>query len=315
MSDPVLRLPPRPSLEQLRRQARERLDALRVTDPDAPLAAAQHALARDYGFATWAALAHHVAALDPRAASPRITSPVSRWIGTRDRERAVAYWRDVLGFIVLDDATDGAATLASGEARIRIGTEDWAPDFSGEARAPGTAMLHFAVDDLDAWRARLIARGAQVSSIEKVNWLKLRLCEVRDPDGHVLWFGETYALDVPVPPVQQLEKALPELPVDDVATALAHYRDVLGFRVDHAQDDIAVMYRDAVTVLLVARTIEHRGIGSLYSYVRDVDALFAELVASGADVHGEPVSQPWGLREFDVRDPFGNRLRWGQPFE
>jgi uncharacterized glyoxalase superfamily protein PhnB len=131
----------------------------------------------------------------------------------------------------------------------------------------------------------------------------------------VLWFGETYALDVPPSPVLQLEKVLPELPVDDVPAALRHYRDVLGFRVDHAQDDIAVMYRDTVTVLLIARTPEHRGIGSLYSYVHDVDALFAEFIAAGADVQGEPVSQPWGLREFAVRDPFGNRLRWGQPFE
>jgi uncharacterized glyoxalase superfamily protein PhnB len=176
-------------------------------------------------------------------------------------------------------------------------------------------MLHFEVDDVDAWRDMLLARGALVSAIEKVNWLKLRLCEVRDPEGHVLWFGETYALDVPPSPVLQLEKVLPELPVDDVPAALRHYRDVLGFRVDHAQDDIAVMYRDTVTVLLIARTPEHRGIGSLYSYVHDVDARFAEFFAAGADVHGEPVNQPWGLREFAVRDPFGNRLRWGKPFE
>ena len=40
-------LPERPSLEQLRKQAKELLDTLRAADPSVKLAAAQHALARD----------------------------------------------------------------------------------------------------------------------------------------------------------------------------------------------------------------------------------------------------------------------------
>ena len=48
MSVPPRRhLPERPSLEQLRKQAREHLDTLRASDPSVKLAAAQHALARD----------------------------------------------------------------------------------------------------------------------------------------------------------------------------------------------------------------------------------------------------------------------------
>jgi hypothetical protein len=43
-------VPDHPSLEQLRKQAKEHLDTLRTADPSANLAAAQHALAREYGF-------------------------------------------------------------------------------------------------------------------------------------------------------------------------------------------------------------------------------------------------------------------------
>jgi uncharacterized glyoxalase superfamily protein PhnB len=43
--------------------------------------------------------------------------------------------------------------------------------------------------------------------------------------------------------------------------------------------------------------------------------LYAELRAKGANVQGEPVSQPWGLREFRVLDPEGNQLTFGQTFE
>jgi ankyrin repeat protein len=66
MSVPPRRhLPERPSLEQLRKQARARLHALRAADPAVNLAAAQHALAREYGFESWPKLVHHVESMQP----------------------------------------------------------------------------------------------------------------------------------------------------------------------------------------------------------------------------------------------------------
>ena len=57
------RLPARPSLEQLRKQAKEKLQQLRESDPSATLAVAQYALALDYGFESWPKLVHHVEAI------------------------------------------------------------------------------------------------------------------------------------------------------------------------------------------------------------------------------------------------------------
>ena len=65
MSVPPRRLPERPSLEQLRKQAREHLNTLRAGDPSVKLAAAQHALAREYGFDSWPKLVHHVETVHP----------------------------------------------------------------------------------------------------------------------------------------------------------------------------------------------------------------------------------------------------------
>ena len=62
---PHRRLPERPSLEQLRKQAKEHLETLRATDLSASLAAAQHALAREYGFDSWPKLVHHVESVQP----------------------------------------------------------------------------------------------------------------------------------------------------------------------------------------------------------------------------------------------------------
>ncbi len=144
----------------------------------------------------------------------------------------------------------------------------------------------------------------------------MRMFEIRDPDGHGLWFGQSFHQPSPDPgPQGQLEKALPELPTNDVPAAVAYYRDVLGFHINYAQHDIGVMDRNDVTILLIARTERHTGIGSCYVYVRDADALHAELLAGGAQVQGEPVSHPWGLRDFHVLDLEGNRIGFGQPFE
>src|SRR5688572_17654093 len=49
-------LPDRPSLTFLKKLAKERLAELRAVDPDAKLAAAQLAIAREHGFASWRAL-------------------------------------------------------------------------------------------------------------------------------------------------------------------------------------------------------------------------------------------------------------------
>ena len=59
MSDAPLSFPTRPSLEQLRKQAKERLASM----PDARLADAQFTLARDYGFDSWPKLVRHVEAV------------------------------------------------------------------------------------------------------------------------------------------------------------------------------------------------------------------------------------------------------------
>ena len=65
MSDSTPRLPARPSLEQLRKQAKDRVHQMRQADAGATLAQAQLALAREYGFESWPKLVHHVESLSP----------------------------------------------------------------------------------------------------------------------------------------------------------------------------------------------------------------------------------------------------------
>ena len=241
--------------------------------------------------------------------APTIVAPVSRHLDVADLVRAVTFYRDTLGFEVHAHA-DHSAELTLGPARITLGR-----------REPGAgtgerSILFFETDDVAATYDILAARGAEPTEPEIVNWIKMRMIEIRDPDGNTLWFGTGIKGGHERPRHQpMLRKVMPELPLTNVAAGVVHYRDVLGFEVNYSQHDIGVMDRDDMRVLLIARSGRHTGIGSCAFYVTNADALHAELVARGANVQGPPVSQPWGLREFSVLDPEGNRLTFAQTFE
>jgi catechol 2,3-dioxygenase-like lactoylglutathione lyase family enzyme len=159
MSEPLSPLPARPSIEQLRKRAKERLTVMRETDPVAKLADAQFLLAREHGFDSWPKLVDHLLSVDPRRAEPQITAPVSRVLGARDVDRAVAFWCDVLGFEVSGPADDGVE-LRSGGARIQVGQRDVAPDLANEG-PPGSAIVFFDTNDVEAMQAlEAIAFGA-----------------------------------------------------------------------------------------------------------------------------------------------------------
>jgi catechol 2,3-dioxygenase-like lactoylglutathione lyase family enzyme len=252
---------------------------------------------------------------------PTIVAPVSRELIVADLQRSVAFYRDVLGFDVGSATATNLGALAAeavrGPARLRLTTKP-SDLVITETHSPRcSAVVFFEVDDVAAMRDAIRAGGGDPSGLENANWIKMQVFEIRDPDGHVLWFGKSFHVPDTDAPSSQcfLEKALPELPLDNVAAGIAYFRDVLGFKVNYAQHNLGVMDRDRVTILLIARTQQHKGIGSCYVYIRDADALHAELTRTAAVVLDQPVSQPWGLREFHVLDLEGNRITFGQPFE
>jgi len=236
-----------------------------------------------------------------------------RSIPVADATRSILFYREILGFELRDQS--GSIDAVYGPARIHFDTQDDAPTNDTAPRPRRSAILFFQTDDVEAMRAGIHARGGEPSEIEGVNRIKMRIFEIRDPDAHRLWFGQSYDKPHAPRPLPLLRKALPDLPFRDVAAAVAYYRDVLGFRINYQQHDLGVMDRDDITVLLIPRTELYKGIGSAYVYVEDADVLYAELLGKGATLKGEPESHPWGLRDFQVVDLEGNRITFGQPFE
>lgn len=104
--------------------------------------------------------------------------------------------------------------------------------------------------------------------------------------------------------------------VADVAESIAHYRDPLGFTVTFEYGDptfYACLCRDQVALHLIAagKTARSPGQGAICVFVKDVDAVHAELVARGARILKPPQNYDYGMRDFDLLDLDGNSLTFG----
>ena len=73
-----------------------------------------------------------------------------------------------------------------GLAEWRVTDSGWV-QLTGDAERAGSALLNFAVDDIDRHVDELSARGLTASAIETVT-KGVRLSAIRDPDGNTITF-------------------------------------------------------------------------------------------------------------------------------
>jgi catechol 2,3-dioxygenase-like lactoylglutathione lyase family enzyme len=106
------------------------------------------------------------------------------------------------------------------------------------------------------------------------------------------------------------------LVVSDIARSIEHYRDTLGFAITFEYGKptfYACLCRDEVSLHLLAARQTKRlpGNGGICVFVKDVDAVHAELAARGANVLKPPQDYDYGMRDFGVLDLDGNQLTFG----
>lgn len=126
------------------------------------------------------------------------------------------------------------------------------------------------------------------------------------------------------------------LPHTDAEASLAFYRDVLGFELRNdvgydgmrwltlgsaSQPDTSIVLTPPAVDPGITdderRVIEEMIAKGTYASIvlstNDVDGVFDQVQASGAEVAQEPIDQPYGVRDCAFRDPAGNMVRIQQP--
>lgn len=110
----------------------------------------------------------------------------------------------------------------------------------------------------------------------------------------------------------ELKSIAPQLVVPDVVAAAEYYRDVLGFKIlgYFAEPPVySMVARDGVEIHFgkaeaagVSNSTVRAGSFDVYIWVTDVEAIFQELTASGADILEGPVKRIYESTEVVVRD-------------
>jgi uncharacterized glyoxalase superfamily protein PhnB len=121
--------------------------------------------------------------------------------------------------------------------------------------------------------------------------------------------------------------------IHDADLAMTFYHDTLGLELRNdvaregfrwitvgaaSQPDVSIILTNYLNgspadVDAVAGLIAKGALNGVHFRTDDLDAVFAKIQASGAEIVQEPTEQPWGTRDCAVRDPSGNLVRIDQP--
>jgi len=127
---------------------------------------------------------------------------------------------------------------------------------------------------------------------------------------------------------QKLFTVAPYLIVDDIFQSAEFYRDKLGFQFNRIWGEppqFAIVHRDGAYIMLKSvgsaghvrpnHRVNPDACWDAYIWVKDADALYAELRSRGVKITREIENAPYGCRDFDVEDNSGYILGFGQDIE
>ncbi|MDB5964864.1 MAG: glyoxalase [Polaromonas sp.] len=109
----------------------------------------------------------------------------------------------------------------------------------------------------------------------------------------------------------KVKRIVANVATQDVGAARRFYQDVLGLELLMDQGWIATYgcaANAAVQVSFASQGGSGTAVPDLSIEVDDLDAALAAVTAAGCAIEYGPALEPWGVRRFYVRDPFGKLL-------
>lgn len=116
----------------------------------------------------------------------------------------------------------------------------------------------------------------------------------------------------------QFLQATPVLKISDYPRARAYYVEKLGFRVTEEGGDpprFGIIQRESCILYLDSwhgAGTHVEGVWDAYIHVANLQGLLKEFEASGVTIDRPITKTVYGMNEFDVTDPDGNRLCFGE---
>ena len=121
--------------------------------------------------------------------------------------------------------------------------------------------------------------------------------------------------DQPIPDKPIFQDAVPVLTVNDLQKAIAFYSSKLGFEVGWQWGDppsYASVCRDHVEINLSLEPLGSHRFSKTYLVVEHVELIYQLWVAKGVEPV-EPIgNREYGMRDFAIKDPFGNIICVGE---
>ena len=110
----------------------------------------------------------------------------------------------------------------------------------------------------------------------------------------------------------KLDAVVPILNVSNVALTIDHYVEVFGFERPWHWGNPPTFggVRTGGGEIQFCQDGQGQRGTWLSVWVADVDALYERLRSAGADIRQEPSTFEWGVRELNVADPDGHRIRF-----
>ena len=106
-------------------------------------------------------------------------------------------------------------------------------------------------------------------------------------------------------------RQFPVLPVADVRQAQEYYRDVFQFTIDWCDGDHFGCVSNGEISVFLAKTGGEIPQHLLIWNTDDADRVHEQMVAAGARIVEALETRSWGMREFEVEDLNGHRMRIG----
>lgn len=117
------------------------------------------------------------------------------------------------------------------------------------------------------------------------------------------------------------QTVIPQLRITNAERSLKFYADGLGFTVDWSHQFepgypwFFSVTRQGQTIFLTEHTGDCEPGGAVYFVVPDADACYGEFSSRGISAERKPEDTPWDTREFLLKDPDGNRLRFASDLD